>query len=355
MEHPLARDLDHVLAHTSEVWKALRGERLFITGGTGFIGTWLLESFAWANDRFDLNARAIVLTRNANAFRAKAPYAANHSSVQLFPGSIQSFVFPQAECAFVIHAATDQVAPSQDEPAGTFERELNGTRRVLEFVREGRVKRLLFTSSGAVYGRQPSELPCIPEEYIGSPSPIEMSSAYGEAKRASEFLCTAYARQFGFTAVLARLFTFAGPHLPLGSNFAIGNFVRDVLAGGPVKIAGDGSPYRSYLYAADLAIWLWHLLVRGESARPYNVGSSQLITIRDLAELTVNTLSPRMPIEIAGKPKPGAPVARYVPCVQRAADELGLRSIIPLTEQISRMYEWNRTRREAALETANCP
>ncbi len=113
MVHPLARDLDHVLAHTPQVWDALRNEQLFITGGTGFVGTWLVESFAWANDRLALNAKALVLTRNPDAFRAKAPYAANHSSVQLLEGSVQDFSFPDSECGFVIHAATDQTAPNQ--------------------------------------------------------------------------------------------------------------------------------------------------------------------------------------------------------------------------------------------------
>lgn len=344
MGHPLARDLDHVLAHTTIVWEALCDQQVFITGGTGFVGTWLLESFAWANDRFDLNAKAIVLTRNPEAFRAKAAYAANHPSVQLLEGTIQGFVFSKSECAFVIHAATDQISAIPEEPAGTFERELCGTRRVLEFVRKRGAKRLLFTSSGAVYGRQPSEMTHIPEEYAGAPPPMEASSAYGEAKRASEFLCAAYARQFGFAAVIARLFAFAGPYLPLNSNFAIGNFLRDILAGNSVKIAGDGTPYRSYLYAADLTIWLWNLLVRGESARPYNVGSPEEITIRELAHLIVQTVSPGTRVDIAGTPNPALPPTRYVPSVERAVKGLGLRPIIPLDEQIRRMYEWNRNR-----------
>jgi len=340
MGHPLERDLDHILAHTAGVWDFLRGERLFITGGTGFVGTWLVESFAWANERLKLNANATILTRNPEAFRTKAPFASNHPAVQLLAGSLQNFDSSLNGCAFVIHAATDQRQPSPEEPAGTFEREVNGTRRVLEFARERGVKRFLFTSSGAVYGKQPPDLEHVPEDYAGAPYPTAAGSAYGEAKRASELLCASWARQFGFVTVITRLFAFAGPHLPLDSNFAVGNFVRDVLAGGPVRIAGDGTPYRSYLYAADLTIWLWHLLVRGESARPYNVGSPNAITIRNLAQLIVDTVSPGIAIEIARKPSAHAQPERYVPSVDRASNELGLRAMIPLDEQIRRMYEW---------------
>lgn len=351
MPHPLERDLNHVLAHTSSVWQSLRGQQIFIAGGTGFVGTWLLESFAWANDHMDLNAQAFVLTRNPQAFREKSPYAARHPSVLLIQGSLRDFTFPERECPFVIHAVSDQVQPSKHEPAGAFDRELTATRRILDLARACGARRLLLTSSGAVYGRQPSKVSHVPEEFYGSPSPVELGSAYGEAKRASEFLCAAHASQFDFTAVIARLFAFAGPYLPLNSNFAIGNFVRDALAGGPVRISGDGTAHRSYLYAADLAIWLWHMLVRGESARPYNVGSPEAITIADLARKVVETCRPGIPIQIAQLPVPAAPATRYVPSVERAKNELGLQSLIPLNEQIRRMYEWNAGLRSRA----SCP
>ena len=331
MAHPLAQDLDHVLAHTSEVWDALRGQKIFITGGTGFVGTWLVESLVWANERLNLNAQALLLTRSPGRVRV------NNPALQVLKGDIRSFAYPESDFAFVIHAATEQGhAPSN------FELDIQGTRHVLEFARTHGTRWLLFTSSGAVYGRQPPELTHIPEDYPGAPSTVDLNSGYGQAKRASEFLCANYAQRFGFSAIIARLFAFAGPHLPLDLNFAIGNFVRDVLAGGPVRIAGDGTPYRSYLYAADLAIWLWTLLVRGESGRPYNVGSGEDLTIADLARTVVANTAPGIPIEIARQVVPGVPPSRYVPSVERARIELGLTPRIPLDEAIRRMYQWNR-------------
>lgn len=335
MAHAFAQDLDHILAHTSGIWDALRGQNILITGGTGFVGTWLVESFIFANQRLDLNAGTLLLTRNPDRVRVNSP------AIQVLKGDVRSFTYPEGEFAFVIHAATEQ-----GHAPANFELDIQGTKHVLDFARTHGTRRFLFTSSGAVYGRQPSDLTHIPEDYPGAPSTVDLNSAYGQAKRASEFLCSLYAQQYGFSAILSRLFAFAGPYLPLDLNFAIGNFIRDVLAGGPIRIAGDGTPYRSYLYAADLAIWLWTLLIRGESARPYNVGSDQDLTIGDLARAVAENTVPETPIEIARQPT-GAPPSRYVPCVDRARVELGLTPLIPLNKGIRRMYKWNREKYES--------
>ena len=81
MTNLLSVDLDHILDHTRDLWEQVRGNRVFITGGTGFFGCWLLESFCWANDHLNLGASVTVLTRNSQAFQRKAPHLASHSAV----------------------------------------------------------------------------------------------------------------------------------------------------------------------------------------------------------------------------------------------------------------------------------
>jgi len=340
MPHPLRQDLDHVLTHAAaDVWEALRGQSIFVTGGTGFVGTWLTESLVWAEEHLGLGMRAVLLTRDPDAFRAKAPHLAAHRCVQLLRGDAASFEFPEGEFPFVIHASVS--TPTLGSPLSNFEADVAATRRVLDFARAHGARRVLFTSSGAVYGKQPPDLSHVPEDYVGAPGTPDTSTAYGQAKRTSEFLCASYAQQYGFSALIARLFAFVGPHLPLDANYAVGNFIGDVLRGGPVRIAGDGTPYRSYLYAADLAIWLWTILVRGESLRPYNVGGSRAVTIAELANIVVETTVPGTLIEIARQPE-GGPASRYVPDTKRAEQELGLRELISPEEGVRRTYAWHR-------------
>lgn len=340
--NPLAEDLDHVLAHTEAMWAERRGTRFFITGGTGFVGTWLTESLLWANWRMGLRLSVVLLTRDPSAFGQRSPHLAQDPAAMLHAGDAASFTYPDGQFQFVVHAATERYFPPDPEhPVSTLDRDLGATRRVLELARLRGTARFLFTSSGAVYGKQPVELPNIPEDYAGAPLPTDIGSAYGQGKRISEFLCSTYARVFGFDVAIARLFAFVGPYLPLDANYAIGNFIRDALAGGPVRIGGDGTPYRSYLYAADLAIWLLTILFRGESARPYNVGSPEAVTIADLARRVVAVAAPGVEIQIARQPQPGVPAPRYVPSTERAEKELGLRRRISLEEGVRRTCQWH--------------
>jgi dTDP-glucose 4,6-dehydratase len=146
----------------------------------------------------------------------------------------------------------------------------------------------------------------------------------------------------GLQIKIARCFAFVGPYLPLDSNYAVGNFIRDALNGEPIAIQGDGTPYRSYLYAADLAIWLWTILFKGRPVYPYNVGSENDLSIAQLALTVGNELAPKATIQIAKKPVHQQPASRYVPSTQRARQDLKLETWIPLDEAIRRTADYYR-------------
>ena len=308
-----AEDLDHILIHTAGLWEKLRRKRIFITGGTGFFGRWLVESFEWANAKLELGASALVLTRQK---------LASNPCVQFHQGDMRDFNFPVGEFFAIIHAAAEK----------DLESNMQGTKRVLEFSQYCRAERLLFTSSGAVYGIQPHDLSYIPESYTGTPV-----TAYGRSKHMAELLWAECGDRHGLIATIARCFAFVGPYLPLDAHYAIGNFIRDALTGGPIRVQSDGTPCRSYLYAADLAIWLWTILLKGHPSRAYNVGSDFSLTIGDLARF----IARGMEVRIAMKSPPNASVERYIPSIERAQKELGLEVKITLHEAIRRMWEWH--------------
>lgn len=343
--HPLSEDLDHVLRHTEASWSDSRGQHLFITGGTGFFGMWLLETFVWANEKLGLGARATVLTRHPNAFRRNAPHLADNPAIQLRQGDVRDFEVPEGRFSHVVHgAAVASTQINRQRPLETIDTIVRGTSRVLDFAHSAGTCKFLYISSGAVYGRQPSGLTHIPEDYAGGPDPTDPSSAYGEGKRLAELLCILAARG-ELEIKIARPFAFVGPYLPLHSHYAIGNFISDALSGGPISVNGDGTPYRSYMYAADLAIWLWTILFRGRNMRAYNVGSDEPITIARAAHAVASVAvardyGPPMGVQFAVPPAPGQPTHRYVPSVARARQELGLCTHVALNDAIGRTLRW---------------
>lgn len=337
----LEEDLGVILDRGMGLWSSLKGARFFITGGTGFIGTWLLESFVWLNEHLDLDMHAVVLTRNAEAFANKAPHIARHAGITLLTGDIRNFTFPEGKFSIVIHGATDASAKlNAEDPIRMFDTIVEGARRTLDFAVQSGAKNFLFLSSGAVYGEQPAHIQHWSELDHNGPDCSNAGSAYAEGKRAAELLCALYAKQHGIETKLARCFAFVGPYLPLDSHFAIGNFIRNAMAKETIQVNGDGTPCRSYLYAADLTLWLWTILVNGKTATPYNVGSDEAISIAELATLVDHTLG-GCGINIREKPHAGGSPKRYVPSVKRAETELGLTQTVTLEQALIKTARWH--------------
>lgn len=345
MINPLQQDLDHILAHTEDLWDELRGQRIFITGGTGFFGCWLLESFCWANDKLGLNTEAVVLTRNPDAFRERMPHVGRHPAVRLHRGDVRNFAFLEGDFPYVVHAAADTSDRlKREDPQCVWDSIVDGTRHMLRFARTCRAKRFLLASSGAVYGSPPVAMSHIPEDYTGGPNPMDEWMAVAEGKRAAEMLCALAAHGSEMKIAVARAFAFVGPYLPLDVHYAVGNFIRDVLDHSPIVVRGDGTPYRSYLYTADMAIWLWTILLRGRTLYPYNVGSEEAFTIEDIARKVASRFEKDLPVRILQPKQAGAVPQRYVPSTRRAREELGLHQWVSLEDAIDRTLRWHRNR-----------
>jgi dTDP-glucose 4,6-dehydratase len=339
----LARDLDEIVDRAANDLDALAGRRLYVTGGTGFVGSWLLRTIAHANRRLSTSIRADVLTRDPAGFARREPALAEDPSFVLRQGTIAE---PPLDGKYdaVIHGATPTAADARRlSQADLYRNIIDGTRALVRSVIEpsGAVP-VLFISSGAVYGAQPPDLAAIPETFPVSHDEREPPNGYRDGKRDAEALLAEEHRKGYGLLRLARLFAFLGPGLPLDEHFAAGNFIRDALAGNPIQISGDGTTYRSYLYPTDLIVWLLAIFVRGVDGRAYNVGSEEAITISQLAQRIASHAAPPVAIVAARNPVAGVPALRYVPDLARILDELGVRRAIDLDEAINRTLAFHR-------------
>jgi dTDP-glucose 4,6-dehydratase len=226
---------------------------------------------------------------------------------------------------------------------------VEGTQRVLELARCHPPRALLLLSSGAVYAPRSAGAGPLVEEDDGLAAPATSpGAAYGNAKRLCETLAAVAGERDGLRIKIARLFSFAGEHLPLDDQRAFGNLVRDAVAGEAVTLQGDGSAVRSYLYGADLALWLLAVLTAGAPLRPYNVGSDNAISLRQLATRVAAHLSPGEVLPVRCGSPGAATSSAYVPQIGRARRELGVEVWTDLDTCIRRTGQYARYLRSKA-------
>lgn len=336
----LQEDLAHVQHHAESAWDEMRGKRIFLTGGSGFLGRWLVESLLYTNRTLHLGVSLVMLTRSAARFREVSHHLAVDPALSIIEGDVRDFALPRGGFDYLIHAAAD-TRLSVSNTVATLDTEIAGFQRVFSFARKSRVSRVLFVSSGAVYGPRKTNEP-ISEEALCGLDPTRGEARYGELKRLGELYGASYASQFGLDVIFARCFSFFGPYQNLDSHFAIANFLRDASAVRNIVVRGDGLDQRSYLYAADVAIWLWRLLVLGKSCAAYNVGSGIPISLLDLANVISRVAGTGSTVRVLGGAREGLAGTIYLPSVEKARQELGLGQWITLEEGIRRTLQWNR-------------
>lgn len=334
-------DLQHILSQTEDIWEQIRNKSIFLTGGTGFYGLWLSQSFIYINRALGLNAKLTILSRRPEEFLQQYPLYQSEPSIDFIKGDILNFEFPGKDYQFVIHAATDaDAALNTYQPLLMLDTITAGTRRILDLAIQMQPEAFLFTSSGAVYGKQPESVTHIKET---DSFPVDINnprSAYAEGKRLAELYCSIYHSHYQLPVKIARGFAFVGPYLPLNKHFAIGNFILNTLNREDIIIKGDGTPYRSYLYAADLTAWLWTILLKGENNTSYNVGSDEDYDLRTVAN-AVAQLTPGIEVRILSKHDPAKPIERYVPDINLIKEKLNVKVSFDLAESIRKTKEFH--------------
>lgn len=317
-----------------------RNLRLFVTGGTGFLGYWLLSALDFLNAR-GREIEVVALSRSPEGFIGRHPVFKMCKWLSWQHGDIETYDFPSGQFSAIIHGATESSADAAKDPLKLFSSIANGTRRVLDHALLCEAQRVLLIGSGAVYGPQPEVCWPISEETLFRSSPKDLQNIYGEGKRVMETLGCCYQEQFGLNTVVARLFSFLGPHLP--PHLAAGQFIRNAMAGKKITIVGDGTPVRSYLHPADMAFWILALLLRGKAGEAYNAGSDQGISLLALAQTIKAELAPDTQIIVQNNSAHNfRPL--YTPDITKIKAETGVDIWTNLHQSIRSYATWHQAR-----------
>jgi UDP-glucuronate decarboxylase len=339
-----AADLREAAQRMQLVGAHLDDAVILVTGASGFVGSWLAETFVAARQLHGWNAKLLLMTRAPDRLASEAPHLAQAEGVQILPGDLDTDdgLTAITGVTHVLHAAA---APHRMPDARARAQALDttdlGTRRLLLAAEHWPLRKWLYVSSGGVYGTKLTAPTA--EDFAAAPDPASPHAPYAIAKRVGEVRSLLAAESQGFDAVIARLWAFVGPGLPADRGFALADFVADARAGRSIAVRGDGTPVRSYQYAADMAVWLWTLLVQGMPNSVYNVGSARAISIAQLAHLVKAALGGGG-VHIAQVAPAGTQPDYYVPNVEKVIQTLGLANTCDLEAALQRMADWQQAR-----------
>ncbi len=331
-------------AGQSAVYSRLGFQHIAVTGGTGFLGTWIVETVATLNDEHRLGITLDVFARNVNDWAQRYPHLARRSDICLKSQDVRSPFELAHNTNFVVHAAgipNNRVHAS--DPLRVQQTTILGLNNTLDAATQlDSLTRFLNVSSCLVSGTPDRSGALAETDYFPMPCG-QLHTVYAEAKRSAENLATIYRSQFRMPVSTIRPFTFAGPYQPLDRPWALNNFLRDVLSGSDVRIHGDGMARRSYLYGSDAAWWTLAALVNGIDGGTYNIGSPTPVTHLDLVELIGQKVSSKPRVVLNTVPSRQGVQDDLFPNTSFTQQSLGVAQTCSLEQTVNKALRWFST------------
>jgi UDP-glucuronate decarboxylase len=293
--HPIVKeDLKSVLESLIG-WEAFHGKTVLITGASGFLPAYMVETLLLLNELTGIKCRVVGLVRNSARAEARFRGYRHRNDLALVQADVSEPIPDMDRCDFIIHAAS-QASPKyySSDPVGTMTANLLGADQLLRLAREWESERFLFFSTGEVYGSVTAEKVPTAESDYGYIDILNQRSCYAESKRAAETLVVSYLHQFNVPGVIVRPFHTYGPGMKLDDGRVYADFVRDIVNGADITMTSNGRAVRAFCYLSDAVAGFFTVLLNGISGQAYNVGNPDAaMSIQCLADMLVNLFPER--------------------------------------------------------------
>ena len=334
------------IAATDLPWERLAGKSVVITGGGGFLASYLVKGLLFASRVRDLDLQVICVARSLSSVEKRLPSCREAPNLSVVLHDVSEDLpadFPAAD--FIIHSAS-QASPKfyGADPVGTLKTNAIGTMHLLDHAVRHHSSGFLFFSSGEVYGQLKDPDESFTELEYGYLDPIQVRSCYAESKRVCETMCAAWAQQHGLHTGVVRPFHTYGPGMALDDGRVFADFVADVVAKRDIVLRSDGRARRPFCYIADATAGFLTVLLKGGLAQAYNVANTNAeISMKDLAQ-TLADLFPERGVGVRFEIPPASnaylrsPITRQCPSVEKIA-ELGWRAKTGLREGFARTIQ----------------
>lgn len=307
MNQILKEDINNFV-FSFELSEFLNGSKILVTGATGLIGSTLVRCL------LALNKGIQITCPIRNLKKAKAIYGDDVQSIRFIECDLVAYLNSLTEkddFKYIVHCASPTVGRYMTEhPVETYMLAIDSTRAILEYARKKQTD-IVYVSSLEYYGQNFDDM-LITEDMQGYVNNTDPRSSYPLGKRAAEYLCVAYAKQFDVNAKVARLTQTFGAGVSVDDNRVFAQFARSVIEGTNIVMHTKGESAKPYCYTTDCVSAILYILIRGEKGEAYNVANEETyISIKDMADFLCAHFNPQLKVVVEEHPEMGyAPVTK---------------------------------------------
>jgi UDP-glucuronate decarboxylase len=347
MTHPIVQeDLDHIAAALQNDAHAFAGKTVLISGGSGFLGRYLVGTLDRLNKTSLKDNPCRVISVDNMLTGSRHTDHLDTTRIRQIEADIREPLALDEPVHFIIHAA-GIAAPVHYKlhPIETIEATFVGAKNLLELARATQAESFLFFSSSEIYGDpDPAHVPT-PETYRGNVACIGPRACYDESKRLTETLCHTYATRYGVPVKIVRPFNVYGPGLTPKDHRVVPAFLTSGLSGNTLSVYSTGAQTRSFCYISDGIIGYFKALLSTAQGEAFNIGNPDPeLSMQDLAQQIASLIGPEVRVESVAYPDsyPAEEPVRRCPDITKARQVLGFQPTVALPEGLGRTLAWFR-------------
>lgn len=342
----LPSDIAEITDHLGDTADAFAGKTILLSGARGFLGRYLVETFAHLNRKRLKHPCKVIATDNLITAGALGKEVRDKDGVTFLKHDVIEPMRVKKPVHFILHAA-GIASPYyyRAYPLETLDVAVTGTRHMLELAREQKA-RILFFSSSEIYGDPDQKFVPTPESYNGYVSCLGARACYDESKRLGETLCRIYHTKFGVETNMVRPFNVYGPGMQETDYRVLPNFASRIKGNKPLHIYGSGNQTRTFCYITDAIVGFLKVLMRGVPGEPYNIGNPKPeISMLQLAHEIEKVLGRSLKITTITYPDsyPADEPNRRCPDITKASLQLDFHPHVPLREGLRRFLTWSNS------------
>lgn len=342
--------MQNVLLQFDPGYDRLKEKRIVVLGSTGLIASTLIERLCELNKHCDLDLQLVVTYRNKSKVEKRFEKLKNETCIDYLEYDVRN-PFPDVDADFIIHSASPAHPKAfVEDPVGVMDANIMGIKNTLEYLRNHKNTRLVYLSSGEVYGDKIEKRPYI-ESDIGLVDPLNFRSCYPESKRAAETYIRCYAHEFGTDAVIARPGHVYGPALMTESTRVDVQFMNNALNKEDILMKSEGLQRRSYIHVDDVVSGLIVMMLKGDTGEAYNISNKNSdITIRQYAEILGKIANVGVKIDIDKSSCRGSSNVQDSTLDSTKLEGLGWHANISMQEGLESTYHILKSMRRGCFE-----